>query len=77
MNTLVRLPEVMRRTGLLRAMVYKLIANRKSPAQVKLGIGVSAWVEEEIENWIAARIAQHRAGKEALHAARAHENARR
>lgn len=57
--TLLRLPEVIARTGLSRSEIYRRIAaNPPSfPAPVKLGERASAWPEHEVTAWCEARIA--------------------
>jgi prophage regulatory protein len=51
---LIRLPEVLKKTGLSRSRLY---ADVSFPQRVKLGTRGVAWVESEVEDWIAARIA--------------------
>lgn len=53
---LLRLPTVCERTGLGRSRVYKLIQENSFPAPVQIGIRSVAWPENEIEEWIAARL---------------------
>ena len=60
---LMRLREVRRRTGKSRSGIYRGIADGTFPAPVKLGERASAWVESEIEAWIADRIAERDAGR--------------
>jgi prophage regulatory protein len=55
----IRLPEVMRRVGLSRPQVYKLISKDRFPSPIKIG-SASAWVEGEIASWISERIAESR-----------------
>lgn len=50
---IIRLPEVMLKTGMSRSTVYEL---EGFPKPVKLGRNMSGWVESEIDAWIAARI---------------------
>ncbi|MYC89167.1 MAG: AlpA family transcriptional regulator [Gemmatimonadales bacterium] len=57
---LLRLPEVMARTGLSRATIYALMAEGRFPRQVRIGARAVGWVEAEIEAWIQERIAQSR-----------------
>lgn len=52
-----RLPQVIRLTGLAKSTIYRLAACGDFPAQVKLGPRTSAWVADEVERWIADRIA--------------------
>lgn len=54
---LLRLSEVMKRTGLKRSSIYQKIEEEGFPQQVKVGGRASAWVSAEIDAWIAAKIA--------------------
>ncbi|WP_237388260.1 helix-turn-helix transcriptional regulator [Xenorhabdus sp. Sc-CR9] len=60
-ENLIRLPEVQRRTGYSNAWSYKLIGDGEFPKQVKIGPRSTAFIESEIDNWIAQRIAGSRA----------------
>lgn len=51
---LLRLPLVMRRTGLARSTIYKLVATNRFPAPIKLTTRSVAWLQCEIDNWIAS-----------------------
>ena len=53
---LIRLPEVLDRTALKKTSVYKLITEGDFPPPVKVG-SMSAWVEQEVIDWIADRAA--------------------
>jgi len=53
---LLRLKQVMGRTGLGRSSVYRLISEGAFPKSVSLGGRSVAWVEQEIDDWIMARI---------------------
>ena len=55
-----RLPDVLSRTRLSRSQIYRLEANGRFPRHVKLGDAVSAWIEAEIDQWCADRIAASR-----------------
>ena len=59
--TLLRLEEVMRRTGLRRSALYQMIRKVEFPAPIKLGLRASGWIESEIDDWINGRIRQSRA----------------
>ncbi|CDG98175.1 putative phage-related protein [Xenorhabdus bovienii str. puntauvense] len=59
--SLIRLPEVQRRTGYSKAWIYKLISDGEFPQQVKIGPRSIAFIEAEIDDWIAQRIAESRA----------------
>jgi prophage regulatory protein len=54
---LLRLGEVLYRTGMSRSSAYVYMAKGQFPQPVKLG-RTSAWPEDEIEAWITAKIAQ-------------------
>lgn len=49
---LIRIKEVMNRTGLARSTVYKYISQGQFPQSLKLGTRAVAWVESEIDTWI-------------------------
>lgn len=49
--------EVVRRTSLSRATVYRLVQAGAFPPPVVLTGARSAWVEAEIANWMQARLA--------------------
>jgi len=59
-QSLIRMPETMRRTGYGRAWIYKLIAQGRFPKPVKIGSRAIAFVESEIDEWINQRIAESR-----------------
>ncbi len=52
---LLRLPQVENATGLRRSTLYDLIRAGQFPQPVKLA-RLSAWPENEVTDWIAARI---------------------
>ncbi|WP_208858464.1 helix-turn-helix transcriptional regulator [Vreelandella nigrificans] len=49
---LIRIKDVMERTGLARSTIYKYISLGQFPPSIKLGTRAVAWVESEIEAWI-------------------------
>lgn len=55
---LVRLPSVKEQTGLSRSSIYAKIANGSFPSAVPIGKRAVAWVEEEVQDWIQAQIAE-------------------
>ncbi|HGS5146677.1 helix-turn-helix transcriptional regulator [Vibrio diabolicus] len=55
---LIRLKEVIEKTGLSRAYVYKLMAAGSFPKSVSLGYRCVAWVESEVEDWVLERISE-------------------
>jgi len=55
-----RLPEVIERTGLSRSTIYVRLAAGCFPRPVALGGRAVGWIEAEIEEWVAERIAESR-----------------
>ncbi len=53
---ILRLPQVMERTGLSRSMIYFLISIGEFPKQVKLTLRTVGWLESQIDGWIESRI---------------------
>lgn len=50
---LIKLDEVMRRVGLGKSMIYRLISQGRFPAPYKLAPGASRWSEQAVVAWIA------------------------
>ncbi|HCI5779675.1 TPA: AlpA family transcriptional regulator [Klebsiella quasipneumoniae subsp. quasipneumoniae] len=63
-QSLIRLPEVQRRTGYSKAWIYRLMSEHRFPLAVKIGSRAIAFVESEIDEWVNQRIAESR-GEEA------------
>lgn len=61
MTTLLRLPAVKNRTGLSRSRIYELLEAGQFPKPVKLSGRINAWPDNEVADWIAARIAEREA----------------
>ena len=59
---LVRLAEVRTRVGLGASTVYRYVAAGKFPRPVEIGGGRVAWLESEIDTWIASRAQAGRRG---------------
>lgn len=57
---ILKMPEVIRATGLARSTIYKLISENRFPRQIKLTSFSSGWLQSEVEAWIADRIAASR-----------------
>ena len=56
---LLRLPMVMRITGLARSTIYKLISQNQFPVPIKLSTRAVAWLHSEIEAWVSSRVRAH------------------
>ena len=53
---LLRLPMVMRITGLARSTIYKLISQNQFPVPIKLSKRAVAWLQSEIDSWVSSRV---------------------
>lgn len=58
--TIIRRKEVEARTGLSRSTIYNRVAVGTFPAPVNLGARAVGWVQSEIDEWLAARVAESR-----------------
>ncbi|EKS6737836.1 AlpA family transcriptional regulator [Enterobacter quasiroggenkampii] len=61
-QSLIRLPEVQRRTGYSKAWIYRLMAEKRFPSSIKIGTRAIAFIESEIDEWILSRIEASRNG---------------
>ncbi|MBS9438640.1 AlpA family transcriptional regulator [Photorhabdus noenieputensis] len=59
-NKLIRLNEVLNRTGYSKSWTYKLIDKGEFPKPVKIGPRSIAFIEGEINEWIEQRINKSR-----------------
>ena len=57
---LLRLPEVMNKTGYGKAWIYRLINEGLFPQPVKIGVRAIAFIESEIDDWIVSAIERSR-----------------
>ncbi|WP_421505010.1 helix-turn-helix transcriptional regulator [Erwinia rhapontici] len=57
---LIRLPEVIRKTGFGKTWIYTLIKAGRFPSQVKTGLRSIAFIESEIDAWIEKIISDSR-----------------
>lgn len=60
MVNIIRLPDVMARTGLSRSSVFLKVKTGDMPPPIKLGVRATGWVAEEVDNWIKQRVAASR-----------------
>jgi len=56
MTKIIRLPEVIQRTGLSRSTIYMRISNQSFPDSINLGGRAVGWIENEVDEWIEKRI---------------------
>lgn len=66
-HRILRLPEVMSRTGLSRSTIYLKVSQGNFPLPVNLGPRAVGWVEAEIQEWLeqqieASRVPVHESG---------------
>ncbi len=54
-NRMLRLPDVMKATGLGRSTIYAKIAASDFPPPVKLGARAVAWPESAVAEWLSNR----------------------
>jgi len=52
---ILRLPEVMRLTGLGRSTIYRLLAVGQFPSPVQLSVRAVGWRRSDVDNWTAER----------------------
>ncbi len=53
-DSLLRLPDVRRRTGLSGATIYRKMERGEFPAKVAIGTTMVAWYESDVDRWVAA-----------------------
>lgn len=51
--SLIRFPDVAKRTALSRVTIWRLEREGRFPKRVQLGTNSVAWVEAEVDEWIA------------------------
>ena len=56
-TTIIRLPEVIAKTGLSRSTIYFQISKGNFPKGVPIGDHARGWLNHEIDAWIEARAA--------------------
>ena len=63
---ILRLPEVMSRTGLSRSTIYVLLNKPQSdfPQSIKISVKAIGFIESEVDEWILSKIAASRDHKE-------------
>lgn len=55
-HRLLRLPGVIAKTGLKRSQIYLYMKNGYFPSSVRIGPASVAWLESEIDDWIASKL---------------------
>ncbi|MCD8566655.1 MAG: AlpA family transcriptional regulator [Alphaproteobacteria bacterium] len=52
---ILRLPEVMAKTGLSRSTIYAYMTAGNFPSPIQLGLRAVGWLDADIEAWIKSR----------------------
>lgn len=60
-----RMPSVVKKTGIPRASVYEMMERGEFPKPVRLSPRAVAWIESEIEAWQRGRVAERNGGASA------------
>jgi prophage regulatory protein len=55
---ILRLPDVIKKTGLCRSMIYRLLNQGKFPKRIKLSERSMGFYEHEVDAWLESRAAQ-------------------
>lgn len=55
MPNILRLPEVIKITGLSRSTIYAMMDRDEFPKPVSLGARAVGWLEDEIKEWVSSR----------------------
>lgn len=62
-NRLLKRPDVELKTGLSRASIYSAIKAGTFPEPISIGVNRVAWLEAEIDQWIAEKLSARNAAK--------------
>lgn len=65
METLLKIKEVQRRSGLCRSSIYKMMKRGEFPQNIQLSLRCVAWLESEVDGWVQGRISSSRPNQEA------------
>ena len=57
-DRIMRMPEVIKTTGISRPQIYLLISKGEFPKQIKLTSGgkIAGWLQSEVMDWVASRV---------------------
>ncbi|MCP4394608.1 MAG: AlpA family transcriptional regulator [Alphaproteobacteria bacterium] len=59
-DRILRLPDVIKTTGLSRSTIYSHIKENLFPSPINLGARCVGWIESEVNDWIQSRIKESR-----------------
>lgn len=57
---IIRLAEVKSKTGMSRSSIYERVKDGTFPSTIKITNHAVGWIEQEVDDWIAQRIAKSR-----------------
>lgn len=60
-SKILRLREIIARTGLSRTTIYDYVSRGTFPAPIRLGPRAIGWLESEVHAWIEQRVAERAA----------------
>ena len=55
-QSLIRLPEVIKRTSLSRSTIYAYVKKGEFPKPIKIGLRAVAWPENAIDDWVTSHL---------------------
>ena len=55
-NNIIRLPAVIKKTGLSRSTIYALVSINKFPQRIQLSPRSMGFLESEVDAWLASKI---------------------
>lgn len=58
---ILRRPQVQERTGLPKSTLFQKVAEGNFPRPIKLGTRATGWLLEDVDRWIAERVAASKA----------------
>ena len=62
-NTIIRLPQAIKKTGLSRSTIYALVNRGEFPARIQLSARSMGFLESEIDKWLTDKIEARNASK--------------
>lgn len=66
-HSILRLPEVIKRTGYCRSSIYLKTSDGSFPKAIVLGDRAVGWLENEIDQWIEECIQKSRPANKTIH----------
>jgi len=56
-NNIIRLPAVIKKTGLSRSTIYALVSRKEFPPRIQLSPRSMGFLESEVDQWLADKVA--------------------